>query len=749
MKNWLNRFLKSSKLRSGLAFIITAAVLLELISALQYLYTHNVLESELEHRAETELTLKAIIIKGTFNKTQQLLKDYSWGIIDALPNPDSVAKELSYLVDHNRDILSAGVAFVPNYYPSKGYWFEPFAKIENGKPISMQLAGASHDYTKMEFYDKAIKTGKPCWTDPYVNVAREGSRDSLITTHSMPIIDSNGRVAGVFAVDISLDWLGDTLNTRHVYPSSYNLLLTEGGDLVCKPNSSENDYKDADLVHQLINDSTVVRYKSFTGVSTIIDFCSPYDGEDGFIFYANMRGKPHWQLVVVCYEKEVYGALMRMRRLLMLAMLAAFGLLGFIIYRSVRSERRLYNAAVERERISGELSIARNLQMTMLPVKYPAFPDRNDVDVRGLLKPAREVGGDLYDFFIRDEKLFFAIGDVSGKGVPSALVMSITHALFYSISSNESNPAHIMRALNESAVRNNDSNMFVTFFLGVLDLPTGRLRYCNAGHELPIIIGKQISTLPVETNLPLGIIEDFKYVVQEVILEPHTTIFLYTDGLTEAMDGQHLQFGQQRTLDALMPFCGREDLTLEQLLDTVCEEVNTFVDGAEQSDDLTMLAVRYTPMTETLVSQDSITLQNDLSQVTDLNRFVTSFTNRMKVDTTIESQIKLAVEEAVVNVMNYAYPAGMKGDITIDAASDGNFLKFVITDSGKPFDPTEEGRVDTTLSVEERSIGGLGIFLVRELMDSINYEWVDGKNILTLKKKILTINNSKTNENKH
>ena len=736
MKNLLNRILKSSKLRSGLTLIITAAVLLELIAALQYMYAHRVLERELEHRAETEMTLKAILIKGTLQKAEQMLRDYSWDIIDALDNPDSVASELAFLVDNNREILSSGMAFVPNYYPSKGYWYEPFAKIEDGKLICRQLGDESHDYTQLDFYNQALETGKPTWADPYVDVASNNVEDTLITTHSMPIIDKYGKLAGVFAIDVSLDWLSDTINARHAYPSSFDLLLTEGGDLVCRPKASHINAGDVSLVHQLINDSSVVRHKSQSGITTIIEFRSPYDGEKGYIFYANMKGKPHWQLAVACYEKEVYAPLKRMRLMLSLAMLAAMGLLGLIVYRTARSERRLHRAAVERERIGGELRIARNLQMSMLPVKYPAFPDRTDVDVRGLLMPAREVGGDLYDFFIRDEKLFFAIGDVSGKGVPSALVMAIAHALFYSTSSHESNPAYIMRDLNETASRNNDSNMFVTFFIGVLDLPTGRLRYCNAGHEIPIIIGKQLSLLPVEANLPLGVIGDFNYEVQEVILEPNSSLFLYTDGLTEAMDDEHLQFGLQRSMDALMPYCAMKNPSLEKMLESVRNEVSTFVDGADQSDDLTMLVVSYTPNSETLVSHESITLTNDVSQVPDLNNFVTSFLSRLHVDASIEGQVKLAVEEAVVNVMNYAYPMGTQGSITLDAASDGTFLKFVITDSGKAFDPTEGGRVDTTLSAEERPIGGLGIFLVRELMDSINYERIDGKNILTLKKSI-------------
>lgn len=734
--NWLRSILRSPKIRGGLSLIILAAVLLELISAMQYYYSHRVLEKELEHRAETELTLKAIIIKGMLNKTEQMLYDYSWEIKNSIIHPDSVGSELRFLVNVNRDILSAGVAFIPNYYPDKGYWYEPFAVMEDDLPSLRQLASESHDYTQMEFYKKPIEKGELSWADPYLDKNNYSKKNVLITTSSIPIHDSQGKLVGVFAIDVSLDWLSDTLNARHAYPSSFDLLLTESGGLVCYPKKPHPNAEDVNQVHQLINDSTVARRMSNSGRSKIIDFRSPYDGDKGYIFYANMKGKPHWQLAVVCYEKEVYGTLKHMRRLLMLAMLTALGLLGFIVFRFARGARKLHIASVEQERIGSELRIASALQMSMLPAKYPAFPERDDIDVKGMLMPAREVGGDLYDFFIRDEKLFFCIGDVSGKGVPSALVMAISHALFYSSSSHESNPALIMRELNETACRNNDKNMFVTFFIGVLDLPTGRLRYCNAGHDAPMLIGQDdVSLLPVNANLPIGVIEDYKYEVQEMVLEPDTTLFLYTDGLTEAMDKDHNQFGLQRAIDVMGPYSGMENPLLDDMLVTVQSEVNAFVKNAEQSDDLTLLMIRYTPKCEEVVLGESISLKNDLSQVPELNKFVASFTSRLNIEPSLESQIKLAVEEAVVNVMDYAYPIGIEGDISVEAQSNSSYVTFIISDTGKPFDPTEGGRVDTTLSVEERPIGGLGIFLVRELMDSINYERIEGKNILTLKKK--------------
>ena len=502
--------------------------------------------------------------------------------------------------------------------------------------------------------------------------------------------------------------------------------------MVCKPKFPHPNAEDVDQVHQLINDSTVARRMSTSGRSKIIDFRSTNDGDKGYIFYANMKGKPHCQLAVVCYEKEVYGTLRHMRRLLMLSMLAALGLLGFIVFRTARSERRLRSAAIERERIDGQLRIARDLQMSMLPDENTASRERTDVDVRGSLVPAIAVGGDLYDYFIRDEKLYFAIGDVSGKGVPSSLLMAVARALFNSVASRDSNPSRIMQLLNENACRNNTKNMFATFFIGVLDLPTGRLRYCNAGHDVPVLVNGEPATLPVKANLPLGVMEDFKFEGEEIQSEYGTTLFLYTDGLTEAMDGAHNQFGLHRVFDTL-EVCG-PDSTPAEILSAMNTSVQDFVEGAPQSDDLTKLAIRYTPVQEKEVLHDTLTLENDVKRVTELNSFVESVTSRLSLEASMAQQVKLAVEEAVVNVMNYAYPIGTSGEITIEAQASTTDLRFIITDKGKPFDPTEAPAADTTLNVEDRSIGGLGIFLVRELMDSINYERADGQNILTLKK---------------
>ena len=358
----------------------------------------------------------------------------------------------------------------------------------------------------------------------------------------------------------------------------------------------------------------------------------------------------------------------------------------------------------------------------------------DDVDICGILLPAREVGGDLYDYFIRDEKLFFCIGDVSGKGAPAAMVMGVVHSLFRAFAAHETSPAHIMQGINEGTCQGNESNFFVTMFVGVLDLPTGHLRYCDAGHDAPIVLGKeQKRMLPCNPHLPVGVFDTIKYEEQETQLSPGDALFLYTDGLTEARNATNQLFGMNRvnvTLDKCF------SLTPEEMLQRVIDDVRLYVTDAEQSDDLTLLALRYTPQSFESVISETLVIKNNVREMPKFGEFVKSVFEKMGLDKSMSRNIRLAVEEAVVNVMNYAYPAGEEGEIEIRLMSDGTVLRTVIIDSGVAFDPTIEKKADTSLPPEERQIGGLGILLYRELMDSINYEREGGKNILTLNKQL-------------
>lgn len=283
--------------------------------------------------------------------------------------------------------------------------------------------------------------------------------------------------------------------------------------------------------------------------------------------------------------------------------------LGFIMYRSILSARKLSEVSAEKEVINRELGIANAIQTSMLP---PPMPANEFVDIIGRQVPAKQVGGDFYDYFIRDGKLFFNIGDVCGKGIPAALVMSMTQAVFRTVASKVDDPARIVQDMNAIASRGNTTGMFATLFVGVLDLATGRLSYSNAGHEKPIIVsGRNMRYLDVTANIPIGIMEEKNYNTQASVVAAGDMILLYTDGLTEAMNVGEELFGLRRVEEAI---CGREDngaggenaegkctekreLTAfdgpQQLLDTMSQTVSEFVNGAEQSDDLTMLVIKY------------------------------------------------------------------------------------------------------------------------------------------------------------
>ena len=253
----------------------------------------------------------------------------------------------------------------------------------------------------------------------------------------------------------------------------------------------------------------------------------------------------------------------------------------------------LRDATAQKAAIESELKVAHDIQMSMLPKTFPPYPERHDLDIYGSLTPAKGVGGDLFDFHIRDEKLFFCIGDVSGKGVPASLYMAVTRSLFRNVSTYASQPADIVTALNNAQVEGNDTNMFVTLFVGVLDLQTGLLTYCNAGHDAPLLVGRDVGELPCEPNLPIGVIADFQFKNQEIRLDPGTTIFLFTDGLNEAENAEHAQFGDVRIWKTAQKMLAEQRHQPKELIGEMTDKVHQFVGDAEQSDDLTMLAIQY------------------------------------------------------------------------------------------------------------------------------------------------------------
>ena len=254
---------------------------------------------------------------------------------------------------------------------------------------------------------------------------------------------------------------------------------------------------------------------------------------------------------------------------------------------------QLEETTAQKAAIESDLRIASDIQMGMLPEKFPTRADRDDVQLYASLTPAKEVGGDLFDFYFRDEKLFFCIGDVSGKGVPASLFMAVTRSAFRTVSAHESMPNHIVGSINKTIADMNKNNMFVTLFVGVLDLPTGQMLYCNAGHDAPLLVGAGVGELPCDSNIPVGFMPEWEYTLQEAEIYTGTTIFLFTDGLTEAMNIENEEFQMDRINDVAVKALAQQQQEPHQLIALMTDAVHQFVGDAEQSDDLTMMGIQY------------------------------------------------------------------------------------------------------------------------------------------------------------
>ena len=729
----LNRWQKSLQTRSSLAIIVTAAILIELTVAIQYWYAKRGIEEEVVRRAKSELTVESLEIQNVMTSVEVGVKNHVWVIESMLEYPDSMYTIEYRIVHENEQIWGCGIAFIPDYYPSKGKWFEPYTSLNLGeKIVKTQIGGPNHDYTKLEFYKHSLEGDSAFWSEPYLDP--DGAR-GMVTTFSMPVHDKTGRVVAVVGADVALDWLSDVVDANNAYESSYEMIISRNGLLMASPVESlvmQRTIHDIELGKE---DTSLSRFneqmKSGKHGQTIL---TDENGVKNYVFFAPIKGNTGWSMAVVCPDKEIYASLRKVGLYLTLLMLAGLALLTLIVVRTIHGFKKLQRANADKESIDKELHIANAIQMGMLPKVHSHYPDSDDIEVYGSLVPAKVVGGDLYDFFIRDEKLFFCIGDVSGKGVPASLVMSVTRTLFRTLSNHETLPDRIVDRLNDTMAEMNETNMFATIFVGVLHIPTGKLQYCNAGHCPPLLIGNGVSKLNVIPNIPVGFMAGKKFVSQEIMIEPETTIFLYTDGLTEAENSSHAQFGVKRVVNEAERIIANGNINPSELIKQMSDAMHEFVSGNEQSDDLTMLAVKYTKQQDTKELRRNIVLPNDVETITKLHPFIEEIGEKLELSSSLTMKLNLAVEEAVVNVMNYAYPEGTYGEVAIDAMADDKQLQIILTDCGVAFDPTESKEADTTLSADERPIGGLGIHLVRQIMDSVSYERTNDKNVLTLVK---------------
>ena len=404
----------------------------------------------------------------------------------------------------------------------------------------------------------------------------------------------------------------------------------------------------------------------------------------------------------------------------------------------------LKNVTAEKERISTELNVATKIQSDMLPKGYPAIPERTDFDLYATMEPAKEVGGDLYDYILLDQDhLLLIVGDVSGKGVPAALFMVVAKTLLDSHAIQKLSPQEIFSVTNNQLSGNNESGMFVTCWLGILEFSTGELKYVNAGHPAPVLFHDgEYKFLDTKPNFVLGGMEGLPYKEHTIHLDKGDRLFVYSDGVTEATNAQEQLFGDQNLLYALK---NTKNLNSRDVIKEVRNQIDGFVKEAEQFDDITMLNFIWHKEESTLNpgSTDSEELSTTVSvpaseaNLIAVNNFINSHLEPYDIPVGLQTKIELVVEELFVNIAKYAYKDNT-GTVQIDChvSQNPNVLHLTFKDSGIPFNPLAKEDPDVTLSAEEREIGGLGIFLTKKYMDTIDYQYENKMNVLTLTKNL-------------
>lgn len=394
----------------------------------------------------------------------------------------------------------------------------------------------------------------------------------------------------------------------------------------------------------------------------------------------------------------------------------------------------LKRVTAEKERIGAELSIATQIQADMLPRIFPPFPDRREFDLYASMTPAKEVGGDFYDFFlIDDDHLGLVMADVSGKGVPAALFMVIAKTLIKNRALLGESPAEILNHVNAQLCEGNEAQLFVTVWLAVIEISTGKGVAANAGHEHPAIRradGK--FELAVYRHSPaVAMFDSVCFREHPFALQKGDSLFVYTDGVPEATDSQNQMFGTDRMLAALNrdPFA-----SADALLHRVREDINAFVGDAPQFDDITMMCFRYFGPDGNAKER---TFDADTKNLDEVLALVDGELESLGCPPEIRMKIDVAVEEIFVNIASYAYAPG-KGSATVRVSTQQDPKRAVITftDRGIPYDPLQKPDPDLSVPLEDRAIGGLGIYITKKTMDDIRYEYRDGQNVLTIGKNI-------------
>ncbi|MBR3671382.1 MAG: SpoIIE family protein phosphatase [Spirochaetia bacterium] len=590
------------------------------------------------------------VLDNTILRTNYILEDVEnladnmeWLIYKDIDNPDAMMEYSRSIVLNNSFLNGCSISFEPYFYPQKGKYFSCYSNNNGRYVYTTQEGSDNYQYFYLNWYMLPKLLNQPCWTEPYTD-QEEGDEATMNmemnVSYCKPLTGNDGSFIGVLSLDISLKWLSETISAVKPYPNAFAFLLGRGGTFLVHPDPEKLFYEsifteslNGDMDPELVQlGKDMLAWKE--GMSTF-----KIDGKSKSCVIYKPLLTTGWSLAIVCPESDIFGSYNKLRNILGACLILGLILMFLVTYNIIHRQLlplqklathaetiasgkfdvelphmdrtdeigvlnrafrfmqvslisyidKLTSATAKRERIEGELRIARDIQMGMVPSTFPAFPGRADIDLYASISPAKEVGGDLYDFFIQDEKLYFCIGDVSGKGIPASLLMAVARNLFRSVASEGLPPEEVARRINDTISEDNKQMMFITMFIGMADLATGTLRFCNCGHNPPVLLKTSAEFMQCESNIPIGVAKGMVFKGQSLDNFRGTPILLYTDGLNEAENNLHEEFGNKRLLSAISgtPYQDAKS-TIGQLLKLVSDHVG----DAEQSDDLTMLCLK-------------------------------------------------------------------------------------------------------------------------------------------------------------
>lgn len=627
-----------------------------------------------------------------------------------IDDPDKMFDHMQRIIRQNRSIVCCALLFKQDYYPSKGRVFVPCARKDAADCIIVSRIDSTYNsYFYREWFQDQLKADQSAWTKPYFESRffAGNQEPRLLTTYVVPIHDHDGRPVALLSADLSLEWLRNELmediseiNNQYekgLQHQSYFFIVNREGTYIIHPK------KELMLTPCDRNIGKTMLAHRGTCVMEI-------DGVKSRLYYRSLK-YVNWTMVIVA-PLDVIMANAKVLNIIILAVMI-IGLLAIYLFCRRQIKEIADPFAAQKAAVDRELTIAHDIQMGLLP---QSFPEHSDIDLYATQTPARDVGGDLYDYFVHKGRLVFCIGDVSGKGIPAALLMAVMRAMFRSEARRACSAAEIVGTMNRNLSEEYAGDDFVTMFVGILDLASGHLDYCNAGHEAPLLSGQPLPVLP---NLPVGALADWTYEGQQEQLQSGDMLFLSTDGLSEAKNAADEQFGRKHVLQLAND---HRSLAAKPLIELMMSEVSSHTGDALQSDDITMLAVRWL--------DNGLTLKPSMDDIGRLAPFITSAANRAGIEGKEAKRLRLAAEETVANIINYGQATAIKLQATVA----DNQLELTIDDDGLPFDPTQDSPTDLSVPPDQRPPGGLGIMLLHEMTDGLNYQRIDGHNVLKIKK---------------